>query len=57
MAWRSVKAQGQLTFTLSYNLSGFKILLCKGKAVTVLFLTELHAMKAYWSGGIAPLIL
>jgi hypothetical protein len=30
----------------------------KGKVVPVLFLTEHHAMKAYWgSGGIAPLIL
>jgi hypothetical protein len=29
-----------------------------GKVVTVLFLTEHHAMKAYWgSGGIAPHIL
>jgi hypothetical protein len=30
----------------------------EGKVVPVLFLTEHHAMKAYWeSGGIAPLIL
>jgi hypothetical protein len=30
----------------------------KGKVVPVLFLTEHHAMKAYWgSGGIVPLIL
>jgi hypothetical protein len=30
----------------------------KGKVVPVLFLTEHHAMKAYWgSGGIAPFIL
>jgi hypothetical protein len=30
----------------------------KGKVVPVLFVTEYHAMKAYWgSGGIAPLIL
>jgi hypothetical protein len=30
----------------------------KGKVVPALFLTEHHAMKAYWeSGGIAPLIL
>jgi hypothetical protein len=26
----------------------------KGKIVPVIFLTEHHAMKAYWSGGIAP---
>jgi hypothetical protein len=32
--------------------------LCKGKSVPVLFLTEHHAMKAYWgSRGIAPPIL
>jgi hypothetical protein len=30
----------------------------KGKVVPVLFLTENHAMKAYWGNGdIAPLIL
>jgi hypothetical protein len=30
----------------------------KGKVIPGLFLTEHHAMKAYWgSGGIAPLIL
>jgi len=30
----------------------------KGKDVSVIFLTEHHAMKAYWgSGSIAPLIL
>jgi hypothetical protein len=30
----------------------------KGKIVPVLFLTEHHAMRAYWgSGGIATLIL
>jgi len=30
----------------------------QGKVVPVLFLTEHHAMKAYWgSGGIAPRIL
>jgi hypothetical protein len=32
--------------------------LCRGKIVSVVSLTEHHAMKAYWgSGGIAPLIL
>jgi hypothetical protein len=31
---------------------------CKGKVVLCFFLTEHHAMKAYWgSGGIAPRIL
>jgi hypothetical protein len=30
----------------------------KGKVVPVLFLSEYHAMKAYWeSGGVAPRIL
>jgi len=30
----------------------------KGKAIPVLFLSEHHAMKAYWgSGGVAPCIL
>jgi hypothetical protein len=30
----------------------------KGKVVPVLFITEYHAMKAYWgSGAIAPRIL
>jgi hypothetical protein len=30
----------------------------KDKVVPVFFLTEHHAMKAYWgSGGIAPIIL
>jgi hypothetical protein len=30
----------------------------KGQVVPVLFLTEHHAMKAYWgNGSIAPLIL
>jgi hypothetical protein len=31
---------------------------CRGRDVPVLFLTEHHAMEAYWgSGGIATLIL
>jgi hypothetical protein len=35
-----------------------KICKGKGKVVPVIFLTEHHAMKAYWgNGGIAPRIL
>jgi hypothetical protein len=52
-----------------WNIKCFVILVMNGttgivtiegkvKVVPVLFLTEHHAMKAYWgSGGIAPLIL
>jgi hypothetical protein len=40
----------------SYNYS-YSVVKVKGN-VPVLFLTEHHAMKAYWgSGGTAPLIL
>jgi hypothetical protein len=35
-----------------------KSVICKGKVAPVLFLTQHHAINAYWgSGGIAPRIL
>jgi hypothetical protein len=40
--------------TLAFIIQNFG----KGKVVPMLFLTEHHAMKAYWgNGGIAPSIL
>jgi hypothetical protein len=39
-------------------ISGKFNVVVTGKVVPVLFLTEHHAMKAYWgSGGIAPSII
>jgi hypothetical protein len=50
-------ARSPALYRLSYHGS-FPLRRVKSKVVPVLFLTEHHAVKAYWgSGGIAPHIL
>jgi hypothetical protein len=62
MTWYSVKHTDKFTFTFAMSVILLFVVwvyyINKGKVISVHFLTEHHAMKAYWgSGGIAPRIL